>query len=155
MEIRLAKEKDFNKIIELLKQVLNVHEKIRPDIFIPGTSKYNYSQLSNILEDETKFIYVAVDNNDIVIGYVFCQIINNLRTTNTYASKVLFIDDFRVDVACRGNNVGSLLFEHIKTVAKEMECQTITLNVWAGNKALEFYQKLDMKIKKIEMEYFL
>ena len=40
MYIRLAEEKDIDSVIKLLTQVLNIHAKIRPDIFIGGTTKY-------------------------------------------------------------------------------------------------------------------
>ena len=39
MTIRKAEEKDIPRIIELLGQVLQIHSDIRPDIFIPGTTK--------------------------------------------------------------------------------------------------------------------
>lgn len=39
MIIRKAKEKDIPRIIELLGQVLQIHADIRPDIFIPDTTK--------------------------------------------------------------------------------------------------------------------
>ena len=39
MTIRKAEEKDILRIIELLGQVLQIHADIRPDIFIPGTTK--------------------------------------------------------------------------------------------------------------------
>lgn len=40
MNIRRAKEKDIERVMELLEQVLQIHADIRPDIFIPGTTKY-------------------------------------------------------------------------------------------------------------------
>ena len=40
MNIRRAHEKDIPRLIELLEQVLQIHADIRPDIFIPGTTKY-------------------------------------------------------------------------------------------------------------------
>ena len=39
MNIRLAEEKDIDSVIKLLTQVLNIHAKIRPDIFIGGTTQ--------------------------------------------------------------------------------------------------------------------
>ena len=39
MFIRKAEEKDIPRILELLGQVLQIHADIRPDIFIPGTTK--------------------------------------------------------------------------------------------------------------------
>ena len=40
MKIRKAEEKDIPRLLALLEQVLQIHAKIRPDIFIPGTTKY-------------------------------------------------------------------------------------------------------------------
>ena len=59
MTIRKAEEKDIPRIIELLGQVLQIHADIRPDIFIPGTTKYTVSELTELLEKEEKPIYVA------------------------------------------------------------------------------------------------
>ena len=44
MIIRKAKEKDIPRILELLEQVLQIHADIRPDIFIPGTTKYTIDE---------------------------------------------------------------------------------------------------------------
>lgn len=45
MNIRRAQEKDIPRLIELLEQVLQIHADIRPDIFIPGTTKYTMKSL--------------------------------------------------------------------------------------------------------------
>lgn len=50
MIIRKAKEKDIPRIIELLGQVLQIHADIRPDIFIPGTTKYTVEELTELLK---------------------------------------------------------------------------------------------------------
>ena len=46
MTIRKAEEKDIPRIIELLGQVLQIHADIRPDIFIPGTTKYTNDEFT-------------------------------------------------------------------------------------------------------------
>ena len=48
MIIRKAEEKDIPRIIELLGQVLQIHADIRPDIFIPGTTKYTVDELTEL-----------------------------------------------------------------------------------------------------------
>ena len=48
MTIRKAEEKDILRIIELLGQVLQIHADIRPDIFIPGTTKYTVNELTEL-----------------------------------------------------------------------------------------------------------
>ncbi len=74
MIIRKAEEKDIPRILELLKQVLQIHADIRPDIFIPGTTKYTIDELAELLKNKEKPIYVAVDENDVCRGYAFCQL---------------------------------------------------------------------------------
>ena len=74
MNIRRAHEKDIPRLIELLEQVLQIHADIRPDIFIPGTTKYTNEELAEMIKDDTKPIYVAADDDDICMGYAFCQI---------------------------------------------------------------------------------
>ena len=46
MNIRRANEKDIPRLIELLEQVLQIHADIRPDIFIPGTTKYTNNEFT-------------------------------------------------------------------------------------------------------------
>ena len=84
MTIRKAQEKDISRIIELLGQVLQIHAEIRPDIFIPDTTKYTEQELAALLKDEKKPIYVAVNEEDVCMGYAFCQMkeqpfSNNMR----------------------------------------------------------------------------
>ena len=54
MIIRKAEERDIPRIIELLGQVLQIHADIRPDIFIPDTTKYTVDELTELLKNEEK-----------------------------------------------------------------------------------------------------
>ena len=71
MNIRRANENDIPRLLELLEQVLQIHADIRPDIFIPGTTKYTNEELSQMIKDDTRPIYVAADENDNCLGYAF------------------------------------------------------------------------------------
>ncbi len=156
MKIRDAQPKDSEKIINLLQQVLELHAKIRPDIFIPGTTKYTPEELKGLLNDQEKPIYVAVDDEDRVIGYAFCQIKEQPFSTNMIPFKSMFIDDLCVDSTCRGQHIGEQLFEYVKAQAKKIGCYEVTLNVWAGNTGAErFYEKMGMKTKERMMEFIL
>ena len=156
MTIRRANEKDIPRIIDLLGQVLQIHADIRPDIFIPGTTKYTDEELSEMLKDETKPIYVAADENDACIGYAFCQLREQPFSNNMVQFKSLFIDDLCVDKRTRGQHIGEKLFEHVKSEAKRLGCYEVTLNVWAGNTSAEkFYEKMGLKTKERQLEYIL
>lgn len=156
MKIRRATEKDIPELIDLLKQVLQIHADIRPDIFIPGTTKYTRDELAEMLKDESKPVYVAVDEQEICRGYAFCQLREQPFSTNMVPFTSFFIDDLCVDEKARGRHIGEQLFEYIKGEAKRQGCYEITLNVWAGNTSAErFYEKMGMKTKKRQMEYIL
>ena len=156
MTIRKAEEKDILRIIELLGQVLQIHADIRPDIFIPGTTKYTVSELTELLEKEEKPIYVAVNEEDVCVGYAFCQLQEQPFSTNMVPFDSLFIDDLCVDQNIRGKHVGQKIFEHVKEEAKKMGCYEVTLNVWEGNDtARRFYEKMGMVPKETQMEFIL
>ena len=156
MNIRLAEEKDIDSVIKLLTQVLNIHAKIRPDIFIGGTTKYTKEELMEIFNDANRPVYVAVDENDSVMGYAFCIKKKQPFSTKMVPFDSLFIDDLCVDQNIRGKHVGQKIFEHVKEEAKKMGCYEVTLNVWEGNDiARRFYEKMGMVPKETQMEFIL
>ena len=75
IEIRRDEEKDIKKVMDLLSQVLEIHAKIRPDVFVSGTTKYTDAELLQMFEDDQNPVYVAVDEKDQVVGYAFCKLI--------------------------------------------------------------------------------
>ena len=114
MIIRKAKEKDIPRFLELLEQVLQIHADIRPDIFIPGTTKYTIDELRELLKHKEKPIYVAVDEDDVCVGYAFCQLQEQPFSNNMVPFKTFFIDDLCVSQEVRGQHVGESLFEYVK-----------------------------------------
>ena len=156
MLIRKAEEKDIPRILELLGQVLQIHADIRPDIFISGTTKYTTDELTELLKNEEKPVYVAADEADVCVGYAFCQLKEQPFSNNMVPFKSLFIDDLCVDQETRGQHIGESLFEYVKKEAKQLGCYEVTLNVWAGNTSAEkFYEKMGMRTKERQMEYIL
>ena len=156
MNIRRAHKKDIPRLIELLQQVLKIHAKIRPDVFISGTTKYTNDELIQMIKDDANPIYVAVDDSDLCLGYAFCQLREQPFSNNMIPFKSLFIDDLCVDETVRGQHVGESLFEFVKSEAKKLGCYEVTLNVWSGNTSAEsFYEKMGMKTKERQMEYIL
>ena len=156
MKIRKAEEKDIPRLLALLGQVLQIHAEIRPDVFVPGTTKYTAGELAELLKQEDKPIYVAVDEDDVCMGYAFCRLQEQPFSTNMVPFKSLFIDDLCVDQQARGRHIGESLFEYVKQRAKELGCYEVTLNVWEGNTPAEhFYERMGMKTKERQMECVL
>ncbi len=153
--VRRAEEKDAEKTMQLLSEVLELHAKLRPDIFISGRTKYTRDQLRDIFRDDETLVFVAADDSGEVVGYAFCVMKQPPFSTNMRPVRTLYIDDLCVDENCRGQHVGTILFDHVKRYAREQGCYDVTLNVWEGNSAREFYDKMGMFVKETQMEIIL
>lgn len=153
MEIRRANKKDINRILDLLSQVLEVHAKLRPDLFVSGTTKYSKDQLSLMVEDDNNPIYVAIMDDE-VVGYAMCQ--TRVPTSNMYPKKIFHLDDLCVDEKHREKHIGKTLFEYVVNEAKNRDCYEITLNSWPDNVAAQnFYKKMGTKVRSIVLEYII
>lgn len=156
MEIRRAMEQDKDGINELLMQVCLVHHKGRPDLFKYGAKKYTDEQLSDIIRDDSRPIFTAVDEQGRVLGYAFCIFQQHLNHNILTDIKTLYIDDLCVDEALRGQHIGRQLYDAVLAYAKESGCYNVTLNVWSLNEAaLRFYESCGLTPQKIGMEKIL
>ena len=155
MKIRKAEEKDIPRIMELLVRCCRSMQRYARMCLSPAPQIYR-SELKELLEQEDKPIYVAAGEDDVCMGYAFCQLKEQPFSTNMVPFKALFIDDLCVDKQARGQHIGESLFEYVKQQAKKLDCYEVTLNVWAGNTSAEsFYEKMGMKTKERQMEYIL
>lgn len=156
MNIRRAKQADMPGINKLLNQVLMVHHNGRPDLFKSNVKKYTDEELTLLIEDDSKPIFVAVDEAEEVLGYAFCvfqQHINNNILTDI---KTLYIDDLCVDEEKRGMHIGKQLYDFVIEYAKSEGCYNLTLNVWSCNvSAMKFYEKCGLVPQKVGMEVIL
>ena len=154
MLIRRADTHDIPDILRLLVQVCNVHQAIRPDIFKRDGVKYTESDLRELLTDESHPVWCAVED-DCFLGYCFCQWKEYRDSSVSTDRKELYIDDLCVDEAARGKGVATELFRYVTAVAKSEDTNFITLNVWEGNSARNFYDKMGMKPRKTTLELSL
>ncbi|MBO5352953.1 MAG: GNAT family N-acetyltransferase [Lachnospiraceae bacterium] len=156
MNIRRAEEKDMPGINCLLRQVLMVHHNGRPDLFKANAKKYTDEELLELIKEDTKPIFVCVDETETVLGYAFCvwqQHLNNEILTDI---KTLYIDDLCVDEARRGQHIGKSLYEYVLTYAREQGFYNVTLNVWSLNEsAMKFYEACGLVPQKVGMEKIL
>lgn len=157
MKIRRAKNEDIPRIHELLTQVNNVHANGRPDLFKSGNRKYTDEQLIEIIADaDARPIFIAADDNDRVLGYCFGVVEQFINDNNRTDVKTLYIDDLCVDEACRKQNIGRKLYDHVLDYARNNGFYNITLNVWECNPgARAFYDSCGMRPLKTYLETIL
>ena len=151
MLIRRAEITDIPDILRLLRQVCNVHQDIRPDIFKRDGVKYTESDLHELLADDARPVWCAVEDGAF-LGYCFCQWEEMTDNSVGFARKELYIDDLCVDENARGGGVATALFRYVTDIAKAEGANFITLTVWQGNSALKFYEKMGMKPRKVFMD---
>ena len=156
INIRRATTGDMPGINDLLRQVLEVHHKGRPDLFKGGAKKYTDSELAEIIADDRRPIFVAVNEENKVLGYAFCVFIQHENNNILTDIKTLYIDDLCVDEARRGEHIGRALYDYVVSFAKETGCYNLTLNVWSCNEsAMRFYEKCGLLPQKVGMEKIL
>ena len=156
MLIRRATANDLPGLNRLLEQVLMVHHTGRPDLFKSGAKKYTDEELMALLADDTRPIFAAVDENNTMLGYAFCIFQQHLNNHILTDIRTLYIDDLCVDEGCRGQHIGTKLYEYVLDFARTSGCYNVTLNVWSCNEsAMAFYEKLGLKPQKVGMETIL
>ena len=156
IEIRRAETRDIDKVSVLLNEVLELHARLRPDIFISGTTKYTKKELEDIFAHSDTPVFVATDDSGEVVGHAFCIFKHQPFSTNMHDFKTLFIDDICIDENCRGQHVGKQIFDYVVRFARENGCYDVTLNVWEGNDgARAFYEKMGMFVKETQMELII
>ena len=156
MNIRKATHSDIPSLLRLLSQVLDVHHKGRPDLFKGGAVKYTAEELRTLLADPMRPVFVSENEDGYITGYCFGIFQQHLDNNILTDIKTLYIDDLCVDETCRGQHIGTALYNYMKDFAKAEGCYNVTLNVWALNEgAIDFYKALGMKTQKIGMEEIL
>ncbi|RBP98116.1 GNAT family N-acetyltransferase [Bifidobacterium aemilianum] len=157
VEVRSAQADDIDGIHSLLRQTLQLHHSLRPDLFHPDGAKYDKGDLARILEDFDRPVFAAVaPHSGKVLGYAFTRLVQDSGNRAMNPLWTLYLDDLCVDKAARGRHLGQALFRHVREYAASIGCYNLTLNVWEGNEqALGFYRALGLKPQKTTMEMLL
>ena len=152
--IRKAEERDLEAVNGLLRQVLAVHHRGRPDLFRESGKKYTDEELLAIFENPQTPVFVYERGGE-VLGYVFCAV-QPQGSGSLQELTTLYVDDLCVHEKARGEHIGKALFEYVKTFAREGGCHHITLHVWECNpSARAFYESFGFKPQYTSMEMIL
>ncbi len=149
--VRPAQECDAKQIAELLVEILKLHADNRPDIFRNCGAKYNAEQVSEMMKDSEKRLWVSVKDST-VLGYAICKIMK-YGDPPMRERTCLWIDDLCIHPDCRRMGIGEALINTAVEFAKEQRYAAAELNVWSFNeKAIAFYDKQGFKPQRTVME---
>ncbi len=152
MVIQNAAVEDIPALLDLLRQVGQVHHRGRPDLFRPDAQKYDEIALEALLRRPDRPIFVAREGAS-VLGYAFCVHKETAGDPVLTDRRTLYIDDLCVDAAHRRRGVGTALLAHVRAYARERGFDDVTLNVWAFNDdARAFYAAQGFTPQRIFLE---
>ena len=152
MMLEQALPGDREAVNALALQVHRLHVRWRPDIYTDTASLYPPERFSE--EREAGHLYVVRQEGG-VVAYVRL-LTSEIRHPGLVKRKILSLDELCVDESCRGQHVGQALYDYAVNYARQIGCDSITLNVWCGNdRAMTFYEKQGLKPRNIHMEYVL
>lgn len=152
MEIRKLTESDYNKVIELYKELDELHVQARPDYFVCRDKDKIYPK--------DAFIHNLAFPGGIEMGaFDDGQIVGVVRATLWEESgmvkdvKTVCLDDIYVSPTYRRRGIATKLFTEVETWAKEQGAIRLDLHTWDFNKgAIAMYQAMGMTPQRYVFE---
>ena len=133
----------------LLSQIVRVHHKVRPDLF---RAEFHADD-NNVRQSEDEPLFVAVNEENNVVGCIWCLFAKERDNTLKVDRDWLCIDDICVEEAYRGQGIGKKLMEFAAGLAREKGLDRIQLNVYEDNAAaVRFYESLGFATQKRVLE---
>ncbi|MEF3303168.1 GNAT family N-acetyltransferase [Paenibacillus sp. GYB003] len=144
--IRDAAERDIPGIIELRKQLDDVHAEQMPALF-QSAYLYDEERVRSFLEAEkSKVIVVEMPDDDGIVAYA---VLNQERVEEQTIFKpktMIYVNDICVRKELRGTGIGKTVMAYIINCAKEMKVDTVELNVFCSNEsAVRLYEAMGLK----------
>ena len=132
-------------------QLYQIHYYNRPDIFTPN-QPINEKYFDEILNSTVKHCFVY-EKEGKLIGAILYKEFETENYDSLKPRKFFKIYDIVVKQEFRRQGYGTKLFEFVKEQAKTNDVDSIEVEAWAFNdEAINFYKKLNMKIKKYIFE---
>ncbi len=155
MLIRQAVLQDIDEILKLTNLVADKHGQFRADILFEHPYHITKEKLDRNILANNHFVLVA-DENETIVGVVLCTIRSILNDVKFKDTNIMSIEDTCVDSNFRAMNVGSMLIDAAKRVAREHDCSRLETNVWSFNdESILFFQANGFSAQRIIMECFL
>tara|TARA_B100000214_G_C23815188_1_gene556947 strand:- start:319 stop:840 length:522 start_codon:yes stop_codon:yes gene_type:complete len=105
---------------------------------LPGTGKVSEQEINSLLDFSSYAIGAYID--EILVGFVIClppkTEYGSLNYTwfNQRYDNFLYVDRIAVSVQYQNKNIGSILYEHVKKQAEEMDAPvTAEVNIYPPN----------------------
>ena len=150
MEIRKATEQDLDAIVELDRQIGQIHFEQAPEVFCPPSSRQR-AFLLDAIQSEGRLFCVAVVEG-VVAGFLTARIDINEAIPFLTKLPVCRITTVVVDEGLRSRGIGRALIAHGDQWGKARGASQLRLEVMAFNeRARALYEQLGFKAQSQTM----
>jgi ribosomal protein S18 acetylase RimI-like enzyme len=137
-----ARPSDLEPLIYLSRKIFydSFHQQNKPENMKEYMDRaFNPAQLITELENRRSEFYFIIDQ-DRKVGYI--KINQSGAQSDLQDDDSIEVERIYVDAAYQGKGLGTLLINHAKERAEEMNLKYIWLGVWERNKdAIRFYER--------------
>lgn len=146
MEIRKAQEPDIDAILELNRQIGEIHYEHYPEVFCPPSPEERAFLLTAIAAEGRLFCVAELDGA--VVGFLTARIDINEAIPFLTKLPICHISSVVVDEKHRGRGIGKELIAHCDSWARAHDAHQIRLEVMAFNeRAKALYETLGFKVQ--------
>ncbi len=145
MEIRKAQEQDIDAILELNRQIGEIHFEQAPQVFCPPSPEERAFLLAAIAAEGG--LFCVAEQEGAVVGFLTARI--DINETIPFLSKqpICRIGTVVVDEGYRSQGIGKALIAHCDEWGKVQGAHQIRLEVMAFNeRAKALYEALGFKM---------
>ncbi|MBW3805780.1 GNAT family N-acetyltransferase [Aeromonas jandaei] len=146
MEIRKATALDIDAIVELNRQIGEIHHQHYPEVFCPPSPEVRGFLLSAIGAEGR--LFCVAEQDGMVVGFLTARIDINESVPFLSKQPICRIGSVVVDELHRSHGIGKALLAHCDEWAKARDAQQIRLEVMAFNeRAKALYVSLGFKVQ--------
>ena len=152
MEIRKLKDSDYEMVIELYRELDELHVQTRPDCFVHREKDEIYPRdafLHNL--SHPGVLQLGAFENEQLVGVVRASLWEESGMVKDI--KTVCLDNIYVLPAWRRKGIAAKLFTEVELWAKEQGALRLDLHVWDFNKnAIAMYQAMGMTPQRYVFE---
>ncbi len=149
IQIRCARQEEYQAVEAIMQQVQDLHACWRPDIYKSAETVLPPDVFAQAVQEQT--FYVA-EYNGCITGILFL-LFRHVESPSQVTRNILFVDSMAVEARYRGMGIGHAFFDFLKAMKEEKGYDSIELQVNARNKAAyEMYKAYGFTEKSINME---
>lgn len=149
--IRKLTVSDYSALLELYKELDELHIQARPDYFVRRDDVYPRDAFEHNIANPICIDLGAFDDSGKMLGFVEATLWNESGMVKT--TKTVCLDNIYVSPAHRRTGIAAKLFEMVEAWAREQGAVRLDLHTWDFNQgAIAMYRAMGMTPQRYVFE---